>query len=231
MKKTYRIISFDCYGTLIDWETGLTGVLGELARKHNTTVSDIQLLNDYSQFEPEAESGAFKNYRRVLQIVMRAFGQKYNWTLSQHESGILGDTLPFWPLFADTQQCIELLKDDFKIGIISNVDDDLIQQTLENGGLKVDFVTTAEESRAYKPSAEPFRRALQKYKCEPGEVLHCGCSPYHDIGTAHSLGMATAWINRRMGKEGSGATPAGKAEPDYTFSSLLELTGYLQKTL
>jgi 2-haloacid dehalogenase len=227
MKKPFHLVSFDCYGTLIDWEVGILQVLRAICNEHQTHASDEELLQAYSRFEPEAEAGVYKSYREVLTTVMQRFSQHYQWHLKPSQLTLLAETLPEWPLFQDTRGSLLRLREQFQVGIISNIDNDLIEQTLKKGGLKVDFITTAQDCKSYKPSEEPFRKALWKSNGPPGGILHCGCSIYHDIAPARTSGMHTAWINRRKGKSGSGATPPGGTTAHETFDSLTELTDWL----
>jgi 2-haloacid dehalogenase len=227
MKKPFQLISFDCYGTLVDWEAGILQVLRAICMEQETQASDEELLQAYSRFEPEAEAGVYKSYREVLTLVMLRFSRHYEWRLKPSQLTLLAETLPEWPLFQDTLASLLRMREQFQVGIISNIDNDLIEQTLKKGGLEVDFITTAQDCKSYKPSQEPFSTALTKYSCPPAEILHCGCSIYHDIAPARILGMHTAWINRRKGKSGSGATPTGEMDAHETFDSLTELSDWL----
>ncbi len=201
-------LTFDCYGTLIDWESGIRAVLG----------SGEAVLERYAALETAAEAGPYKSYREVLAGIGRAFGAP---------PSALADSLEDWEPFPDTVAALKALKKRFRLGVISNVDDDLFAATARKLEVSFDVVVTAQRVRAYKPSRKPFETALSALGLAPERVLHCAQSLFHDVAPASALGFKTAWVNRRKGKAGWGATPASSAKADLEFSSLESLAADL----
>jgi 2-haloacid dehalogenase len=205
----FEVITFDCYGTLIDWETGLLGVLRPILQAHEQELSDQQILDIYGEREPKAQN-PYRRYRGVLISVVRGFGEQLGFPVSDAEAEALPNSLANWQPFPDTVAALEKLKTKYKLAIISNTDDDLFAATARHFKVRFDEVITAEQARAYKPSLAPFRLALQRLAVPPERILHAGQSVFHDVVPAKSLGMATALVYRR----GFGATRPTEGEPD-----------------
>jgi len=214
----FRAITFDCYGTLIDWETGLLGVLRPLLRSHGQVLSDQQTLQIYGELEPGLQN-PYRPYREVLTEVVRGFAERLKFQVSDAEAQSLPQSLRDWPQFPDTNPALRKLKTRFKLAIISNTDDDLFAATARNLEVQFDDVITAQQAHAYKPSLAPFQLALARLGLAPANVLHAGQSVYHDVIPAKSLGMATVLVQRR----GFGATRPAEAEPDLTVPDLQTL--------
>jgi 2-haloacid dehalogenase len=223
----YQTLSFDCYGTLIDWESGIVAALQPWLKRRGLLVEDDEILALHGKWEPKAEAGTYKTYREVLREVMRLMSEELGLILLPGEERILEDSLGRWPVFPDTVAALARLRQHHAVAILSNVDRDLIAETLAFNGMEVDWVLTAEDVRAYKPAQVFFETAKSRLNCPPDQWLHCGCSKYHDIGPASRLGIATAWINRRLGQSGDGATPSAEATPLLSFASLAELADAL----
>jgi 2-haloacid dehalogenase len=205
----FEAITFDCYGTLIDWESGLLGALRPILRSHGQELRDTQILELYGELEPEAQS-PYQSYRRVLADVVRGFGRRLGFPVSNHEADALAESLKEWQPFPDTRGALKKLKARHKLAIISNTDDDLFAATARHLEIEFDDVITAEQAKAYKPSLAPFRLALERLGLPAGSVLHAGQSVYHDVLPAKFLGMATALVERR----GFGATRPSEGKPD-----------------
>jgi len=219
----FEILTFDCYGTLIDWETGILSALRRILSAHGKTIDDATLLKLYGDFEQRSEHGAFRPYREVLESVVRQFAAELQFTPAGDEVRSLPDSLSTWKPWPDTVAALRQLKTRFKLAILSNVDDDLFALTRPQ--LKVDFdeVITAEQAQAYKPSLKLFELALSRIETPAHRVLHVGQSTYHDVIPAQALGLATVWVNRPSARPGVGAVKAAEAKPDLTVSSLEEL--------
>lgn len=205
----FEVITFDCYGTLIDWETGLLGALKPILQAHGQELSDLQILEIYGELEPKAQN-PYRKYREVLAHVVRGFGERLGFRVADAEVASLANSLGDWQPFPDTVAALEELKTRYKLAIISNTDDDLFAQTARHLKVKFDDVITAEQAKAYKPSLAVFQLALKRLAVSPDRVLHAGQSVYHDVVPAKSLGMATALVYRR----GFGATRPTEGEPD-----------------
>src|SRR5271165_3113153 len=204
----FRTVSFDCYGTLIDWETGIFSALRPVLAAHGKTVADSELLRLYAELEAEAEQGEFHPYREVLQSVVRGFGKRLAFNPTESQIRSLPDSLRDWPPFPDTIAALSKLKSRYRLAVISNVDDDLFAPTARRLEIPFDYVITAQQARAYKPSLEMFKLAQQRTGMAPDQWLHVAQSVYHDVIPARSLGIATVWVNRPSSRPGSGAARA-----------------------
>jgi 2-haloacid dehalogenase len=219
----YEILTFDCYGTLIDWETGILSALRRILSAHGKKVDDTSLLKLYGDFEQLAEQGEFHPYREVLESVVRRFGAELGFAPSAGEVRSLPDSLASWKPWPDTVAALQQLKTRFRLAILSNVDDDLFATTRPKLEVALDAVITAQQAQAYKPSLKLFELALSRINAPAHRVLHVAQSVYHDIVPAQKLGLATVWVNRPSARPGVGAVKAAEARPDLTVNSLAEL--------
>jgi 2-haloalkanoic acid dehalogenase type II len=187
-------LTFDCYGTLIDWEGGLTRtfveVFGPKALERRT-----ELFAAYVQTEATLESGPYLSYREILREVTLRLGRQFGWSVPTEKADRMAELLPTWTPFADTDEALVRLKKKFRLGILSNIDRDLFAGTARHFSVEFDFIVTAEDVRSYKPSMGHFRRMLEKHGT-PGSTLHVAQSQFHDGRPANALGLAFAWINR-----------------------------------
>ena len=219
----FKVITFDCYGTLIDWENGILSAIRPILAAHSAQLSDPEILRLYGELEAEAESGAYLSYREVLKAVVKGFGERLGFQASEAQRQSLPDSLRNWKPFPDTSQALRRLKSKFKLAIISNVDDDLFAATAPQLGVEFDHVITAGQAQAYKPSMKIFQLAQEKIGVFPAEWLHAAQSIYHDAIPAKSLGIATAWVNRPSVVPGSGAAKPASAQPDIEIPSMQAL--------
>ena len=226
----YSAISFDCYGTLIDWESGILPTLRALLANHSQGqgLADADILELYGEFEARAESGPYQHYRDVLQAVVRDFADHFHFEASSEEVRSLAESVREWPPFADTVGALWQLQKRYKLVIISNIDDDLFAETRKHLAVEFDAVITAEQARSYKPSINNFQMALRKLALPPSQLLHAGQSIYHDIVPARSLGISTVWVNRNSARPGIGAVrtsaaPAAQRFPDLEVRDLASL--------
>jgi len=219
----YEILTFDCYGTLVNWEAGILPVLHRILSVHRKEIDDATLLKLYGDFELRAEQEEYRSYRDVLESVVRQFGAELNFTPAAEEVRSLPDSLPGWKPWPDTVAALQQLKTRFRLAILSNIDDDLFASTRPQLGVDFDEVITAQQAQAYKPSLKLFELALSRVQAPAHRVLHVGQSIYHDVIPAQALGLATVWVNRPSARPGMGAVKAAEATPDLTVSSLAEL--------
>ena len=210
----FTTISFDCYGTLIDWESGILPVLRRLLALHDQSLADAALLELYGEFEAEAESGPYQNYRDVLQSVVLAFARRLNFEATPAEIRSLHESVPSWPPFPDTVAALHQLKRRFKLAVISNIDDDLFAATRNHLDVEFDAIITAQQAQSYKPSSRNFELALRTLALPPERLLHAGQSIYHDVVPAQSLGISAVWVNRKSARPGIGAVRAATGKPD-----------------
>lgn len=220
-----RLITFDCYGTLIDWETGILGSLKALLRKP-PDIDDDKLLNLYAEIEAQLESGPYMVYRAILGRAAQEIGRRLEVSIDAGDAQRFAESLRIWKPFPDTVDALHALSKRYKMAIISNVDDDLFADTQRLLKTSFEFVVTAQQVRSYKPSQRNFQEALaraEKSGIKKEEILHAAESLYHDIGPANALGLKTAWVHRRFDKSGFGATKPGTAMPRLRVRSVAEL--------
>ncbi len=218
----YKVLTFDCYGTLIDWEKGLLEALRPILALHQIKKSDKEILETYASIEHHTEE-EYKSYKEVLREIVNAFGKRLGFTATPSEMDSLPRSIQKWTPFEDTVSALETLKKHYKLAVISNIDNDLFAFSAKHLQVPFDWITTAEECKSYKPSTKNFTVALGKLPFSQDQVLHVAQSLFHDIVPAKSLGLSTVWVNRRKGKEGFGATVPAHATPDVGVESLKEL--------
>ena len=184
----FRVVTFDCYGTLIDWETGILSALQPIVAAHGRTITDIALLQMYGEVESGIESGNYLPYRQVLHEVVAGIGLRLDFSPTREEMEALPNSIPDWQPFAETVAALKQLKSVYKLGVISNIDNDIFAASEMKLQVPFDFVVTAEEARSYKPSHNNFQLALQKAGVPKEQVLHVAESLYHDVVPARALG-------------------------------------------
>ena len=220
---TKRVLTFDCYGTLIDWESGILASVQPLLARHGVRATDDHLLQLYGELEPLAEHGPYRPYRDVLTTVLHGMGERLGFQPTALEAAHFADAVGAWPPFADTPIALQALKRTFKLAIISNVDDDLFARTQQHLGVDFNWVITAQQVGSYKPSLHNFHQALARIGLPPAQVLHVAQSLFHDHVPAKQIGLDTVWVNRRRNKTGAGATPPAQAHPDLEVPDLAPL--------
>lgn len=224
----YKVLTFDCYGTLIDWEKGILEALKPLLLSYCIRLDDNRILELYAEFESAIEKGKFIEYKKVLGKVVEKFSDKFGFALSSLERNCLVDSLKDWKPFPDTVSALERLKGKYKLAIISNVDDDLFVFSEQQLKVKFDYIITAEQAKSYKPSLNNFKFAIAKIGVAKEEILHIAQSIYHDIIPAKALGLSTVWVNRRKGESRAGATPPASGKPDLEVSDLQTLVEIME---
>ena len=212
-------LSFDCYGTLIDWEAGILGYLQPLLERKGRFASDAEVLNLYSELEPRAQSGVYRSYREVLAAVVRDFGREFRFPVTPADAGGLADSIRDWQPFADTVPALHRLKSRYKLAILSNIDDDLFAGSAGKLEVHFDCVLTAQKLRSYKPSPENFRALLRRLAVPSNQLLHVAESLFHDVAPARHLSIATVWVNRRQDKTAA-ASRLATVQPDLEVSNL-----------
>ncbi len=228
----FEALTFDCYGTLIDWERGILAALRPWTHRHGVACDDDYLLGRYAAAEAAAETGAWRPYREVLGTVLETLARDLGARFDPEERELLPRSVGDWPPFPDTVASLAALGKRYRLAIVSNIDDALFLETA-NRQLKTRFdqVITAEQVRSYKPGPAHFHEALKRLGLDRSKVLHVAQSLYHDIAPARALGFSTVWVNRRAGRPGSGATPPAEAKPDlevYDLQSLITLSGLMK---
>ena len=223
----FEVLTFDCYGTLIDWETGIFSALRPILAAHGKSLPDSQLLELYGDFEADAESGAYRTYRDVLATVVSHFGERLGFTPSEKEVHSLAGSIPSWQPWPDTVDALRRLQQRYRLAIISNIDDDLFAATRPMLEAPFAWVVTAQQARCYKPGMGIFKRALEEIPVPHEHILHARQSFYHDVLPAQSLGLATVWVNRSSPRPNVGAVRQAKGVPDLEVRDLKMLADTL----
>src|SRR5262245_30039201 len=205
--RAYDVVTFDCYGTLIDWERGIAEAFVEAARRDGVSLTREAVVKAYLAAEPEVEQASYRRYREVLTETARRVAPRLDWRLTPERAGFLAESLPQWPPFSDTNPALaRLAAAGYRLAILSNIDEDLLAATRRHFTVPFAFWITAEQVRAYKPAPPHFEQARQRIGDAPW--LHAAQSYFHDVTPARALGIPVAWINR------GGAHPTGAAVPD-----------------
>jgi 2-haloacid dehalogenase len=209
----FDALTFDCYGTLIDWETGIADALRPIAAG---AAGDGELLEAFARHEAELEAGPYRSYREVLAGALLGVGADLGFDPSDDQVASFSGSVADWPAFPDSADALAALKQRFRLGVITNCDDDLFALSNRRLGVEFDWVITAQQARGYKPRQENFTFAFERIDVPRERILHVAQSLFHDHVPAKALGMTTVWIDRRQGRPGSGATPPARAQPDLT---------------
>jgi 2-haloalkanoic acid dehalogenase type II len=199
----FEFVTFDCYGTLIDWETGIQSAFKQsLEGMELSQTQEAELFELYQEEEKRVEGEMpYRKYREVLALAASGAARRFGKTVPEKLSSILAEQLPSWAPFPDTNLALERLATEYTLGILSNVDDDLLAGTLKLFTVPFDLVVTAERVRSYKPGTEHFEEARGIIGADRG-WLHVAASIYHDIEPALRLGIKTVWVNRKNNLEG-----------------------------
>jgi 2-haloacid dehalogenase len=222
----FEAISFDCYGTLIDWETGLAAVLGPWARSHELELDNEALLAAYGRHEAREETAHPRAlYPDIMGRSFTALGQELGAEVTAEDARRLGASVPQWPPFSDSAAALAALGERFKLIILSNVDRESFAGSARQLGISFDAVLTAQDIGCYKPSRRNFDALLAQAKrmgVTSGRLVHVAQSLFHDHIPAKKAGLPTVWINRRHDRPGWGATPQPSAGvvPDWEFPSM-----------
>jgi 2-haloalkanoic acid dehalogenase type II len=222
----FDALSFDCYGTLIDWEAGLSAVLRPWARDHGLEVTDEQLLTAFSSHEARAEAEHPTDlYPQVLARAMRGVGEQLGVPVGDAQAEALATSVPDWPAFPDSAESLERLSTRYRLIILSNVDRTSFAGSNARLGVTFTSILTAQDIGSYKPSPRNFEALLRetdRIGIPAGRLLHVAQSLFHDHVPAKAIGLPTVWINRRHADPGWGATPEPSAgvTPDWIFPSM-----------
>jgi 2-haloacid dehalogenase/putative hydrolase of the HAD superfamily len=220
MPRLYDVVTFDCYGTLIDWETGISGALLAAAAADGVRLDRAAVLEAYAALEPQVEAEGHRRYREVLAETARRVAARLGWRLAGARATFLAESLPAWPPFPDTNPALErLTAAGYRLGILSNVDDDLLAATRRHFTVDFELLVTAEQVGSYKPAPAHFTAARERIGGRPW--LHAAQSYFHDVVPCRALGIPVAWINRKR------ETPSGTARPDRECPTLVALADWL----
>jgi 2-haloacid dehalogenase len=222
-------LTFDCYGTLIDWESGILRVLRNLVQRHGTQVEDARLLQLYAECEAEREAGAYRPYHEILRLVTSDIALRLGFRVDESDLDTLSRSIDGWTPFADTVEALRRLQRRYKLVILSNIDDALFAGSARQLGVEFDDVITAEQVGSYKPALENFRFALRRLGIPTERLLHVAQSIFHDHVPAKRLGLATAWVNRPSRLLTTGLSLPADATPDLEVPDLQSLVRALSR--
>jgi 2-haloacid dehalogenase/putative hydrolase of the HAD superfamily len=216
----FDIITFDCYGTLVDWEAGIISAFQSEASKDGVELNGDQIIAAYGVEEIAVESGPYRAYREVLGETARRVAWRLGWELSTDRAAFLAASVPLWKPFQDTNRALERLVNRFKLGILSNIDDDLLTATRKHFTVDFDLVVTAQQVRSYKPGLAHFEEAMAR--ADGKRLVHAAQSYFHDVVPASRLGIRVVWVNRK----GSSVEPGGPL-PTHKVRDLSELANFV----
>src|SRR5215470_4314810 len=225
----FEALSFDCYGTLIDWESGILATLRPWAGRHGLSAGDDALLAEFSGVEPELQTARpAALYPDVLAGALHAIGRHFGRAVSDDEARAFGQSVKDWPAFPDSAAALAYLKRHYKLAILSNIDRASFAHSNRRLGVEFDVVVTAEDVGSYKPTPRNFEMLLERLAAlgvRKERLLHAAESLFHDHVPAKRFGLATAWIYRRAAKGNFGATraPDQPVKPDWQVTTLAEL--------
>jgi len=218
--RPYDVLTFDCYGTLVDWEGGLATAIMRAAWADGVRLERAAIIRAYMAAEREVEAGGYRSYREVLAEAAQGVAARLGWHLDPARASFLAESLPGWVPFADTNAALERLHGaGYALGILSNVDDDLLAGTRRHLAVAFELLVTAQQVRAYKPARPHFEAARRAIGAR--RWLHVGQGYFHDMVPARVQGIPQAWINR------NGDTPDDGARVDREFPTLRELADWL----
>ena len=213
------IVTFDCYGTLIDWEAGIIHAF-QSAAPDRVSVEPEAIVAAHAAIEPAVQARGYQRYRDVLTDVAIEMAPRLGWALDRVNTGFLADSVPTWKPFPDTNAALErLVRAGYRLGILSNIDDDLLAGTRRHFTVDFEVVVTAERIGSYKPAPGHFEEARRRIGEE--EWLHAAASYFHDVEPAAANGIPVVWVNR------TGARPTGTARPDAEVRDLTGLADWL----
>jgi 2-haloacid dehalogenase len=216
----FEALTFDCYGTLIDWETGLTEAFRPILSAYGIAMDGEDVLARFASYEAAAEAGPYQSYRHVLAAGLRGVAGELGFEPSDEEAAGFSGSVVDWPAFPDSAAALARLKDRYRLGVITNCDDDLFAASNERLGVAFDWVVTAQQVGSYKPDERNFRAAFDRLGLPRERILHVAQSLFHDHAPAQRLGLRSVWIDRRHDRPGFGATPRAEATPDATFPDM-----------
>src|SRR5438477_1008106 len=226
----FEVLSFDCFGTLIDFERGVLTALRPILDRHGVALSDDEHLETYGALRlPVERSSPFLPFREVLLRTMGSIGCRFGFEPTPAERSALVDSIGDWPPFPDTVEALARLGRHFRLVILSNIDNDLFEGNARRLRARFFMVVTSQQVGSYKPSLANFHYMLERLGGPKERVLHVAQSLFHDISPAREVGLTSVWITRRHDRPGFGGTPPGQAEPDFRVPDLRTLADLVEE--
>ena len=223
----FDALTFDCYGTLIDWETGILAALRSVVPATADEDSEL-LLDQYANAEVALEAGPYRRYREIAGDALATVARAHGAEPAPDDVARLGGSVVDWPAFPDSHDALVRLKTRFRLGVLTNCDDDLFAASRARLNVDFDWIVTAQQVGSYKPDERNFAALVARLDADgvrQERILHVAQSLFHDHAPAQRLGFRSVWINRRNDRPGGGATPPADARPDATFPSMAAFAG------
>jgi 2-haloacid dehalogenase len=214
--KQIKFVTFDVYGTLIDWESGAYDAFLKEADRDGFTLNRDELIPLFHSVQQQIMAGSYELYAEVLRRTAVQIAKELGWPLEPSRSGFLPDSVQYWPAFKDTNPVLQKIKKKFEVGLISNIDDKLLGQTRRHIPLDFDLVVTAQQVRSYKPDPAHFTECERRIGGKKGWV-HVAASLYHDVEPCLKKKIPVIWVNRT-----GQALEAGQKKPDAEVKNLRE---------
>lgn len=215
------VLTFDVYGTLIDWETGIFNALHPILSKRGFDCTEEEAFEVFFVHESTLEAGPYLTYREILVETLNRICKDLGFEPTAAEVDAFSNSVGDWPAFPDSQQVLAVLKKRFKLAVITNCDDELFALSNKRLGVDFDYVITSQQARSYKPSLNNFHVAFGRILEPREQILHVAESMFHDHVPAKELDMATIWINRRHGKTSLGSLPVAYSKFDAEFPDMM----------
>jgi 2-haloacid dehalogenase/putative hydrolase of the HAD superfamily len=226
----FKAVTFDCYGTLVDWETGISQLVRPWLDEINPAIPTDLVLTSFALHQAKhQQTRPALLYPDVLTRTWKDIERTFGWNEDRSHAARFASSVPDWPTFADTIDSLRYLSHLYRLVILSNVDNASLSGTMHRLQTPFELTVTAEDVGSYKPGLPHFTRAIEQLAARgiaKNEILHVAQSKHHDIKPGRELGLTTVWVNRRHDRPGSGATLATEAEPHLTVSSLAELVAH-----
>ena len=225
---SFDLLTFDCYGTLVDWEAGIIGAVNAACAQHGSAATDAAILTAFGDAEHVVQAERYRTYRQVLALTLERMGPSLGFHPTPSQCAAFAASVGDWPPFPDTIDALHRLGARFQFGIVSNVDDDLFAATTERLDTHFDWVVTAQQVGSYKPDPAHFEEMAMRSGIPVERTLHVAQSLFHDIGPASALGYATVHVNRPSRGDAGGATPPAHARPDATVPDMAGVAALLE---
>jgi 2-haloacid dehalogenase len=233
----YKALTFDCYGTLIDWESGIMNGLQPLIERVGQPLTRDAVLEAHARHESSQQRYTpTMRYRDLLPIVYKRIAEEWHVPVTREECVTYGQSVQHWPAFVDSAESLQYLKQHFKLVILSNIDNESFAYSNAKLDVTFDAIITAEDVGSYKPSPRNFEYMLDKLGgmgIQKNAILHTAESLFHDHKPANAFGLASCWIYRRHAQQGFGATmnPGEQPRIDFRFTSMAELANAHREAL
>lgn len=198
------VVTFDCYGTLIDWETGIRQTFEVILKRKSAKIRISNFQTKWGQIEFGMIQREYESYKTILRKSLEKTMKYFRLDYAEEDGEFFAGSMPTWKPFPDVKSALNALRDRLRIAIISNTDDDIIQMTVKNVGVRFGHIITAEHTRAYKPNTKIFQDAIKNVRPTPNEILHASFSFRYDLNPAKRLGFQTVWVKRKPEKDARG---------------------------